>query len=263
MFCVGPISLMSEELLKHHGSFDKEISFESYGVRIRIASDSQDLIDEAIRAVSAGFGDKTSFTDDVGSQGSGHDFVVTFDGDHYLLFRNGEQVSYAKSKKIFFKNLNGRLRIEAAEYAKSKVFLHAGVVGWKGSAIVVPAKSFEGKSTLTAELVKNGAEYYSDEYAVIDELGNVHPFPRKISMRYFGAYPREGSFCRRDRRQAGRYPLTSWNGSAYWIQEGRRLGSRSAWCGQRDHGDHPAYHSDNARSKVFAESIGFSRPGMQ
>ena len=187
MFCVGPISLMSEELLKHHGSFDKEISFESYGVRIRIASDSQDLIDEAIRAVSGGFGDKTSFTDDVGSQGSGHDFVVTFDGDHYLLFRNGEQVSYAKSKKIFFKNLNGRLRIEAAEYAKSKVFLHAGVVGWKGSAIVVPAKSFEGKSTLTAELVKNGAEYYSDEYAVIDELGNVHPFPRKISMRYFGA----------------------------------------------------------------------------
>lgn len=61
------------------------------------------------------------------------------------------------------------------------------MVGWKGRAIVLPAKSFSGKTTLTAELVRNGADYYSDEYAVLDERGHVHAFPRKLSMRYFGA----------------------------------------------------------------------------
>ncbi len=58
-----------------------------------------------------------------------------------------------------------------------------GVVGWRGKAIVMPADSFQGKSTLVAELVRAGAEYYSDDFVVVDEQGNVHPFPRQISMR--------------------------------------------------------------------------------
>ena len=66
---------------------------------------------------------------------------------------------------------------------KRQVFLHAGVIGWKGRAIVIPASSFAGKTTLVAELVKKGALYYSDEYAVLDEDGFVHPFPKMLSLR--------------------------------------------------------------------------------
>jgi hypothetical protein len=61
--------------------------------------------------------------------------------------------------------------------------VHAGVVGWKGGAIVLPAKSFQGKTTLVAELVRNGATYLSDEYAIFDENGLVHPFPRLLAVR--------------------------------------------------------------------------------
>ncbi len=179
---------MLEERLIIRCAFDREFYFDSYGVRVKVESDLQELLDEAKQAVIAGFGNCAVFIENgSGNQESGHVFGITFDGTHYFLFKNGAQISYGKSKKIFFKYLGGILRIDVAEYADSKVFLHAGVVGWKGMAIVIPAKSFQGKSTLTAELVRIGADYYSDDYAVLDERGYVHPFPRKLSMRYFGA----------------------------------------------------------------------------
>ncbi|MBI2867645.1 MAG: hypothetical protein HYX97_04850 [Chloroflexi bacterium] len=67
--------------------------------------------------------------------------------------------------------------------ARGRVFVHAGVVGWDGKAIVIPGSSFNGKSTLVAALVRAGATYYSDEYAVFDSLGRVHPFPRALALR--------------------------------------------------------------------------------
>lgn len=60
---------------------------------------------------------------------------------------------------------------------------HAGVVGLRGRAIMIPGPSFSGKSTLVAELVSAGAVYYSDEYAVLDDRGLVHPYPKPLSIR--------------------------------------------------------------------------------
>ncbi len=74
-----------------------------------------------------------------------------------------------------------------AEMAPDRVFVHAGVIGWRGRAIVVPGRSWSGKSTLIARLVQAGATYYSDEYAVLDEHGSVHPYPRALSLRREGA----------------------------------------------------------------------------
>lgn len=100
-------------------------------------------------------------------------------GDHVRLARSGdvEQV---------FDTLETNLRLFVAELARNRVFVHAGVVGWKGSAIVVPGRSFSGKSTLIAELVRAGATYYSDEYAVFDPKGRVHPFLRPLQIRNSG-----------------------------------------------------------------------------
>jgi hypothetical protein len=78
------------------------------------------------------------------------------------------------------------LRVTVAERAKPWVFVHAGVVGINGKAIVIPGNSYTGKTTLIAELVKRGAEYFSDEYAVFDENGLVHPFARDLSIRING-----------------------------------------------------------------------------
>jgi hypothetical protein len=65
----------------------------------------------------------------------------------------------------------------------NRTFIHAGAVAYDGRAIVVPGHSFTGKSTLTAALVRAGATYYSDEFAVLDDDGLVHPYPKPIELR--------------------------------------------------------------------------------
>jgi hypothetical protein len=74
-------------------------------------------------------------------------------------------------------------RHTVAALSRQRVFVHAGVVGWGGGAIVIPGASFSGKTSLVAELVRRGATYYSDEYAAIDRHGRVHPFPKPLSIR--------------------------------------------------------------------------------
>lgn len=79
--------------------------------------------------------------------------------------------------------LEAELRQAVAAGARRRVFLHAGVVGWRGRAIVVPGRSGAGKTTLVAELVRAGATYYSDEFAVLDAAGRIHPFAKPLSIR--------------------------------------------------------------------------------
>jgi hypothetical protein len=75
------------------------------------------------------------------------------------------------------------LQLFVAEMARTRLFVHAGVVGWKGKAIVLPGRSYSGKSTLVAALLRAGATYYSDEYALLDARGRVHPFAKPLSLR--------------------------------------------------------------------------------
>ncbi|ALF55218.1 hypothetical protein ACX27_24140 [Nostoc piscinale CENA21] len=63
------------------------------------------------------------------------------------------------------------------------LFIHAGVVAWGDYAIVIPGRSFSGKTTLVMAFLQAGATYYSDEYAVLDRQGLVHPYPRAVSVR--------------------------------------------------------------------------------
>jgi hypothetical protein len=59
-------------------------------------------------------------------------------------------------------------------------------VGWRGKAVIIPGRSFSGKTTLTRELIRAGARFYSDEYAVLDARGRVHPFHRPLQIREQG-----------------------------------------------------------------------------
>jgi len=53
--------------------------------------------------------------------------------------------------------LESEIRQGVAAEARERIFVHAGVVGWRGSAILVPGRSRSGKTTLVAELVMEGA----------------------------------------------------------------------------------------------------------
>ena len=64
--------------------------------------------------------------------------------------------------------------------------IHAGVVGCDAGAIVLPANSGSGKTSLVAALIQRGARYYSDEVALIDTAGRVLPYPRPLFRRHDG-----------------------------------------------------------------------------
>ena len=63
------------------------------------------------------------------------------------------------------------------------VFIHAGVVQIDGTTIIFPGFSRSGKSSLVWSFLQAGAVYYSDEYAVFDASGFVHPFPLPVHLR--------------------------------------------------------------------------------
>lgn len=70
-----------------------------------------------------------------------------------------------------------------AEHARDVVFLHAGVVALDGAAVLLPGTTHAGKSDLTAALLRAGASYGSDEYAVLTPDGLLHAYPRRLTLR--------------------------------------------------------------------------------
>ena len=167
--------------MRYSRAFESRIVFESYGVRVKIEATDPELLKDAEQTARRALLERFRVLE---SKNAEHSFGFARDESGTLiLFQNGQQLSYDKSRDRFFKFFNSILRIVVAEHAQGSVFIHAGVVGRNGKAIVIPANSFQGKTTLVAELVRNGAEYYSDEYAVLDENGLVHPFPRDLSIR--------------------------------------------------------------------------------
>jgi len=70
-----------------------------------------------------------------------------------------------------------------ARRAGGLAFFHAGAVAWRGRAILLPGRSFSGKSTLVSALLRAGARYLSDELALVDGAGRVHPWARPLALR--------------------------------------------------------------------------------
>jgi hypothetical protein len=61
--------------------------------------------------------------------------------------------------------------------------VHAGTVLWGERALLLPGGTHAEKSSLVAELLRHGATYFSDEYALIDSDGLVHPYPWPLLVR--------------------------------------------------------------------------------
>ena len=75
------------------------------------------------------------------------------------------------------------LHLRLAQLAQDFLFVHAGVVQYKGRALIFPGYSNAGKSKLVHSLVSLGCDYLSDEYAVLTREGLVCAFPRPLRLR--------------------------------------------------------------------------------
>ena len=101
----------------------------------------------------------------------------------YRVTRDGVEVFAAATDEEVLQWLCQDIDSTLAQRSRQMLFVHAGVIGWRGLAIVIPGRSHAGKSTLVAELVRRGAVYYSDEFAVLDDTGRVHPYARSLVLR--------------------------------------------------------------------------------
>lgn len=184
------------------------LTFTAYGVRVGVRVDDHELLYGVVERLPPGWRLSASpFVTRLYSLIAGDTNGARRVRRFRLLYSGAELVARSLDAEAVFERFESDLQLYVAERAPRRVFVHAGVVGWRGRAIIIPGRSLSGKTTLVAELLRAGAEYYSDEYAVLDAAGRVHPYPRPLALR-------EGDGLKQTRRHAeefgasvGRAPL--------------------------------------------------------
>jgi hypothetical protein len=104
-------------------------------------------------------------------------------GDAAVLHCDGKRVAVWRDEAELLDAFERNAAYRVAETARERVFIHCGVVGWRGRAILIPGRSCYGKTTLVTRFLAAGATYYSDEYALLDRHGRVHPYARPLQIR--------------------------------------------------------------------------------
>jgi hypothetical protein len=160
------------------------IAIKSYGLKIGIRTNNAGVLERIQGCLPPNWQPARSpFVDHLFSLKIGGPSTRSNVRNYNLLYGGLARLARTMDTEELFRTLENELQLFVAEWAQKRVFVHAGVVGWKGRAIVIPGRSMAGKSTLVAALVRAGASYYSDEYAVLDGHGYVHPFPRLLALR--------------------------------------------------------------------------------
>lgn len=173
---------------------DKRITFEAYGVRVAVdvkcsnARSNGEASDAHIAKIETLVREIQEYLPP-GSRECVHDqppngiVQVVVDGETLLVSDRDGTTQTFPEHGLALHAVDQAIRSLIAVDAPGLVFIHAGVVVMNGRALVLPGRSMAGKSTLVAELVRSGACYSSDEYAVLDTECLVHPYPRRLSLR--------------------------------------------------------------------------------
>jgi hypothetical protein len=106
----------------------------------------------------------------------------------------GVPISCADNLEDLLEAFSNQAKLQTACQAKGVLFVDAGVIGWHGRGLVMPGRSGAGKTTLVSALLGAGADYYSDEFAVLDADALAHAYSVPLSIR--------GRGTRRERRSA-------------------------------------------------------------
>jgi hypothetical protein len=160
------------------------LSFNAYGVRVGVRVNDSAILRDLIARLPPGSKPASFAVVDhlysiIGSGAKSESKVRRLSLGYWNLNRFARAREFDDMLDAF----ESHVQLTVAEYAPRRVFVHAGVVGWQDRAILIPGLSYSGKTTLVDQLIRAGATYYSDEYAVLDERGRVHPYPRALGIR--------------------------------------------------------------------------------
>jgi hypothetical protein len=192
----------------------------AYGVTLEVRSDSENLLAQA--AANLPFG--AAIVPEPNAPAAESLTLASASAQAGFRLRLRGRILFQSDRaETVVARLRAYLILKAGEHSPGRVFVHAGVVAWHGRAIVLPGRSFAGKSTLVAELVRRGALYYSDEYALVDRDGLIHPYAQDLQLRSPGSAAQRSVPIAELRGVAGREPVraalilfTRYKPSATW-----------------------------------------------
>jgi hypothetical protein len=161
-----------------------DMSFVAFGLRIGVRVSSSDMLDSIYEYLPYGWKPEKSRHVDrlysiVAGGASANQAIKKFS----LVYADVRQIARSLHATDILEIMKSDMELYVAKQSPNRVFVHAGAVGWKGRAIVIPGASMSGKTTLVTALVRAGASYCSDEFAVFDDKGKVRPFARALTSR--------------------------------------------------------------------------------
>jgi hypothetical protein len=158
-----------------------QLAFEAYGVELRICTNDRELLESIELMLPSDWRRRPR------AKAQERLGILHEGGDLYSVYRpDGMCIHDAPGRKYALTMLESQIQGHIALAAPDFIFIHAGVVADGHRALVIPGRSFSGKTTLVRAMVAAGAVYYSDEFAVLDETGFVHPYSKRLSIRRDG-----------------------------------------------------------------------------
>jgi hypothetical protein len=162
---------------------EQAIAFETYGVSIAVTADPSLLPRlEGLAPVPSQACDPATVrhrmsireTDDgrFNVRYDLRDGEITAERDHSAWLMGDADIDLAIA------SLDEHIQSAIGLHAPNHTFINAGVVTYRDGVLVLPGGHLTGKHTLVAELVREGCTRYSDDFAVLDEEGLVHPYLR-------------------------------------------------------------------------------------
>ena len=158
-------------------------SVDAYGVRIRIDAGDKSIFEQVKSIMHEAFVGRLTFDNNSHINPDLRYRFRTLPTGEVEYDLDGVLSATFPKERGLTRHFNSLVRAHVAGKTKNWVFVHAGVVEWRGKAIIIPGRSYQGKTTLVSELIQVGAKYMSDEFAILDSHGLVHPFDRDLAVR--------------------------------------------------------------------------------
>jgi hypothetical protein len=196
---LGMLSTFREPGLATAGHRDQGyFAFTSFGVHFELSASEATLLQEALTYLPL---------ESKGCANVRSSAVSQPDKTSHRLYRDGRRLFTCGDQRELLERFGSIVSLYVAEASLNRTFVHAGVVGWGRSAILIPGRSFSGKTSLVAALVRAGATYYSDEFAVVDKRGMVYPYARPLQIRENASYRQTRRVVEEIGGVAGKRPL--------------------------------------------------------
>lgn len=154
-----------------------KLTFSCYGARIGVCCDSKTLLSHLVPILPPASHIETIEVPDAWFE------VEQIGAGRFRLFREGEIDALELDQTGVLQQLQSLFHDCVAQNAREFLFVHAGVVAWENAAAIFPGRTMSGKTTLVAALVRAGARYLSDEFAVLTKDGLVSPYAKPLSVR--------------------------------------------------------------------------------